>query len=92
MLQFPRNRPLPQHTHKPKGYLMDITVEPAFGRDYKSATLVREAWDEGSDFQIVGLHPDAGRYINNRDADRHANGSAVWVRYSKQTKKTKVHG
>ena len=83
----------PSHTtHDPKGYIMDITATPAYGRDYKSGPAVLLAWQEGMDFQIVGIHPDSGRYINNRDAERHANGSQVWIRYSSLTKTIKVHG
>ena len=92
MLQFPRNRPLPRHTHNLKGYIMDIIATPAYGRDYKTANAVRLAWQEGMDFQLGGMHPDSGRYINNRDAERHSNGRQVWVRYSNQSKKIKVHG
>ncbi len=75
-----------------KGYVMDITVTPAYGRDYNSGPAVLLAWQEGMDFQIVGLHPDSGRYINNRDAKRHAGDAEVWVRYSNLTKTIKVHG
>jgi hypothetical protein len=82
----------PTPTHEPKGYIMDITATPAYGRDYKSGPAVLLAWQEGMDFQIVGIHPDSGRYINNRDAERHANESQVWIRYSSLTKTIKVHG
>ncbi len=75
-----------------KGYPMDIIAVPAYGRDYKYPIDVDRAWLAGEDFKIVGLHPDAGRYINNRDAEHHANGSQVWVRYNNQTDKIKVHG
>jgi hypothetical protein len=71
---------------------MNITVTPAYGRDYTSGPAVLLAWQEGMDFQIVGLHPDSGRYINNRDAKRHAGDAEVWVRYSNLTKTIKVHG
>ena len=71
---------------------MNITATPAYGRDYKSGPAVLLAWQEGMDFQIVGIHPDSGRYINMDDAKRHANGSQVWIRYNNQTDKIKVHG
>jgi len=71
---------------------MDIIATPAYGRDYKSGPAVLLAWQEGMDFQIVGVHPDSGRYINNRDAERHAPNNFVWIRYNNQTKKIKVHG
>ena len=71
---------------------MDITATHAYGRDYHSGPAVLLAWQEGMDFQIVGMHPDSGRYINNSDAERHSNGRQVWVRYSNQSKKIKVHG
>ena len=80
------------HTRKPKGYIMNITAVPAYGRDYKSANDVRIAWQEGMDFQIVGIHRHSGRYINNRDAERFANGQQVWVRYNHLTKTLNVHG
>ena len=84
----------PSHTTHTtlKGYPMDIIAVPAYGRDYKYPIDVDRAWLAGEDFKIVGLHPDAGRYINNRDAEHHANGSQVWVRYNNQTDKIKVHG
>lgn len=45
-----------------------VELVPAYGRDYKSAKAVRDAWADGQDFQIASIdHPDTGRYINRFD-------------------------
>ena len=62
---------------------MYITVVPAYGRDYKSAKEVVEAWDAGKDFRICDLSsPRDGGYINKDDAPK---GATVNVRYKRAT-------
>lgn len=40
-----------------------MTLVPAYGRDYTSQKAVREDWEAGKDFRVVG-----GPYINKQDA------------------------
>lgn len=59
---------------------MFTTLIPAYGRDYKSAKAVRDAWNEGKDFQISNaFSPDDGRYVNKSDA---AIGQKFNIRYN----------
>jgi hypothetical protein len=60
-----------------------VTVVPAYGRDYKSRQEVLEAWNDQKDFVIQGLQ-GGGTYINKQDADRF--NVAVKIRYQKKTK------
>ena len=54
-----------------------ITVQPAYGRDYKSAKQALADWAKGNDFRINQLsHPDNGRYISIRD------NQAVEIRFN----------
>lgn len=53
----------------------DVTVVPAYGRDYKSAKSALADWHAGKDFQCA----TTGRYLSVRDA---AN-LTVWIRYNK---------
>jgi hypothetical protein len=46
-----------------------LTLSPAYGRDYKSKADAKQAWEEGKDWTIEGMHPDAGRYTSIRDID-----------------------
>jgi hypothetical protein len=57
-----------------------VVAVPAYGRDYRSAAQVREAWAAGKDFLIQ----PSGQYINKEDADRY--GVGVQLRYAKRTK------
>lgn len=52
------------------------TVTPAYGRDYKSAKVVRQDWANGKDFII---QPE-GKYINKEDADR--SNLTIMIRYN----------
>lgn len=64
--------------------MMFLTLQPAYGRDYKSKKEVQADWDAGQDFQInCFMHPDDGRYINKADAEK--TGGAFNVRYKKLT-------
>jgi hypothetical protein len=44
-----------------------LTVVPAYGRDYKTAKQVKEAWASGSDFLIQSINHNGGMYINKAD-------------------------
>jgi hypothetical protein len=59
----------------------DLHVTPAYGRDYKSAMLVKEDWHGGKDFLIHG------RYVSKRDVPE---GTQVWARYGKLRKIVRV--
>lgn len=67
---------------------MYLTVQPAYGRDYKSKKEVRAAWLAGKDFEICTLATfispiRSGRYVNKEDAPR---GATINVRYDRQRK------
>jgi hypothetical protein len=60
-----------------------MTVIPAYGRDYKSATAAKKDWLAGKDFVICDISSQFdGRPINQQDAV----GQSIMVRYSKLTK------
>jgi nitrogen fixation protein len=54
---------------------------PAYGRDYKNKTLVKEDWHGGKDFLYQG------RYLSIRDVPQ---TTQVWVRYARHTKLVRV--
>ena len=63
---------------------MGLTLVPSYGRDYKSAKEVQEAWDAGKDFTINSIgHPYDGRQINKQDAE--GIGGIFNIRYKKLT-------
>lgn len=62
-----------------------MTVTPAYGRDYKSAKAVREAWESGQDFVIAAPLEESGRYVNREDY-----GGSVTVRYGRLRKVTVI--
>jgi hypothetical protein len=45
----------------------DMTLVPAYGKDYKSKAEVTEAWDSGKDFQIASVGPYMGAYVTKRE-------------------------
>jgi len=59
-----------------------LTLQPAYGRDYKSMKAVKADWDANKDFTIASIGPGMGRYINKCDA----NGQAVSIRYQSDRK------
>lgn len=68
---------------------MDLTLTPAYGRDYQSAEAAQADWEANKDFKIASIGPHCGRYINKPDAVN--NGIVrVGIRYAKLTKKTIV--
>lgn len=63
---------------------MFLSVQPAYGRDYKSQKEVRAAWAAGKDFQINDMSsPDDGRYVNRDDLPA---GVKLQVRFGRQLK------
>jgi len=68
---------------------MNVTLVPAYGRDYRSQKEVKAAWDAGQDFQISCFgHPHDGRYINKPQAA----GQSYNVRYKRLTQICVVKG
>lgn len=64
--------------------MRDIHALPAYGRDYRSAEQVRDAWKQGKDFRDAL----SGRYFSRNTAE--IAGHEVWVRYARQTKILRV--
>lgn len=62
----------------------NMTLVPAYGRDYKSKAAVMADFDAGKDFLIAGIHPDSGRYVNKPQLL--GNEREVSIRYAKLTK------
>jgi hypothetical protein len=59
---------------------MQLTLIPAYGRDYKSAAACLADWNAGKDFQIASINsPDMGRYISKREARE---GMSFVLRYA----------
>lgn len=59
-----------------------LTLTPAYGRDYKSAREVREAWNAGKDFLVADFgHPYEGKPINKAQARETVN-----IRFSRLRK------
>jgi len=47
---------------------MTTTLEPVYGRDYKSAKEAIAAYNEGKDFVVSSIeHPYCGAYCSKRD-------------------------
>jgi len=61
-------------------------LEPAYGRDYKSAKEVKQAWDENKDF--MGDYPLGFKLVNKQDIPKPC---TVLLRYKKLTKVTTVN-
>lgn len=59
-----------------------ITVEPAYGRDYRSKEAVLKDWEQNKDFKISspGI---PGKYLNKEDA-KTQNIKEVWIRYDRK--------
>ena len=61
----------------------DIEAVPAYGKDYKTAAEVRQAWNDGKDFRDAA----SGRYLNKADAAKYLEtGTYIRLRYAKLTK------
>jgi hypothetical protein len=62
---------------------MNLTLVPAYGRDYTSAKSVQTDWDAGKDFMInMPFSPEHGRYIGKNDTPK---GTILNIRYKKNT-------
>ncbi len=61
----------------------ELTLVPAYGRDYATEELAKKAWEEGKDFKIAtAISPDCGRYTSIRDRSLFP-GQHVKIRYNK---------
>jgi hypothetical protein len=59
------------------------TLIPAYGRDYTSASKLKDDFNANKDFILKDISsPYDGKYINKQDL----NGEQVKLRYSKLTK------
>jgi len=69
----------------------NMTVIPAYGRDYKNTAEVTLAWNLGKDFMIQDCSSkDNGRYINRTDWQNHCPDTEVWVRIKGLRSKVRV--
>lgn len=60
-----------------------MTLQPAYGRDYKTAAAVKADWNANKDFVIADMFSgNAGRMINKQDAG----GQSHNIRYARNTK------
>lgn len=58
-----------------------MTLTPAYGRDYKSAKAVKEAFNDNKDFVFnLAYHVDNGRVVNKEQIPA---GTRVVLRYNK---------
>lgn len=62
--------------------MLELTLVPAYGRDYITATDCLLAWNAGKDFQIATIaSPDYRRYTSVRDFKQFP-GQRVKIRYN----------
>lgn len=64
--------------------MSQLTLVPAYGRDYTSKADVKADWEAGKDFRLPG-----GSYINKPDFIKYGPGmghTAVRIRYAKLTR------
>jgi len=65
-----------------------MTLEPAYGKDYKSIQEVKAAFEANKDFLIASVGPWWGKYVNRRQligVERF-----VMIRYARLTKEVEV--
>ena len=62
--------------------MFELTVVPAYGRNYNSKAAIWADWCANKDFQVV----PQGCYINKEDADR-SSLACIAVRYGKELSK-----
>lgn len=62
-----------------------MTLQPAYGRDYKSQKEVKADWDANKDFIIADVFHGGGTYINKEDAKNNGIHS-VNIRFSQNRK------
>ena len=66
-----------------------LTIQPAYGRDYKTAKEAKADWEAGKDFQINNMfHPQDGAYVNKEDGK----GQSFLIRFCRNTKTVTVKG
>jgi hypothetical protein len=64
---------------------VNLTVVPAYGRDYASGAAAVADWDAGKDFRVVQYgHRDDGRYVSKRELA--GQGVTVSIRYKRLTR------
>ena len=63
---------------------MNMILDPAYGRDYRSAREVKERWEDGTDFVIASIGPNMGYYINLQDC-KETGIKEVTIRFKKLT-------
>lgn len=67
---------------------MELTLVPAYGRDYSTEEAALAAWRAGKDFMIeTAVSPDCGRYCSIRDK---LPGGHVRIRYCGRTEVVRV--
>jgi hypothetical protein len=67
--------------------MFELTIVPAYGRNYNSKAAIWSDWLAGKDFQIASYGADTGRYINREDAER-SSLACLLVRYGKEFTKS----
>lgn len=65
-----------------------LTVVPAYGRDYKSASAAQEDWWNGKDFAIVSVNHGGGAYVSCKDLQ--GKNYEITIRYGSLRKVTIV--
>jgi hypothetical protein len=64
---------------------MQLTLLPAYGRDYKSKEALVKDWEAGKDFKIATAnHKNHGAYTSIRDL-KDFPGKQVKIRYNRKT-------
>jgi|10_taG_2_1085330.scaffolds.fasta_scaffold16055_5 hypothetical protein len=76
---------------------MDMTVSPAYGKDYTTAKDAIAAWNSGKDFIIRSVnHPYRGMYVSRWEVANETlvipTVETVYIRYNKETAICKVKG
>lgn len=62
---------------------LELTLVPAYGRDYKTKEDALKAWNEGKDFRIeTALSVWCGSYANKEDS-KNFSGKHFKIRYNK---------
>ncbi len=65
-----------------------MTLEPAYGRDYRTIKEVEEAFDADKDFLIASVGPWMGKYVTRRQLV--GIETSVMIRYARRTKEVEV--
>lgn len=63
----------------------ELTLVPAYGRDYQTPDALIKDWNDGKDFMITtAVSPYCGKYTSIRDLSQFP-GKQVKIRYKKLT-------